>query len=89
VKSRSLTTFRKGFNMRTITDHNGTKWTVSIVSNVSLGSDETPEQIAVMTLLFKSNDTEILRETYKRELESFSDNELLEILNSNKKDETQ
>jgi hypothetical protein len=73
--------------MRTIIEHNGTKWTVSIVSNFSLGSDVTPEQISEMTLLFKSNDTEILQETCKRALENFPDEELLNLLHSSETDE--
>ena len=75
--------------MRTIIDQNGIKWTVTVISSLSVGSDKSPEQISEMTLLFKSNSTEIFRDICKQDLEAFSDNELLDILSLNEKDESQ
>jgi hypothetical protein len=68
--------------MRSIIDQNGTKWTVSIYGpQTKLGVDEV-ELVNDMTLLFESNSGESRhRRTAKRALDTFSDEELLYILN--------
>ena len=78
--------------MRSITDQNGTKWTVSIHgSGCSVGVDEISEHISVMTLAFVSNTGETrYRSTggspRENALEAMSDNELLDLLNNGDED---
>jgi hypothetical protein len=70
--------------MKSITDQNGTKWTVSIYgSKFSLSAGEPlSKQISVMTLLFESNSGETRhRRTGESPLEAISDKELLYLLN--------
>jgi hypothetical protein len=76
--------------MRTIIDQNGKKWAVSIYgSKYSLGVDELPEQISVMTLLFESDSGESRsRKTGECPLEAISEKELLEILNRDDESDT-
>jgi uncharacterized membrane protein len=78
--------------MRSITDQNGTKWTVSVYSSgFSLGE---PEHMSVITLSFEPDEGKTryrtaggsLRERSLRSLDAFSDGELLALLNNTDED---
>jgi len=76
--------------MRTIIDQNGIKWTVTVSgSKFSLGvGDSSSKQISIMTLKFEPSRGEVrLRTTGERPIETFSDDELLELLSLNENGE--
>jgi len=75
--------------MRSITDQNGTEWTVSIYGpKFSLAAGEPLSQcFSFMTLLFRSSTGETRdRRTGKCPLKAISDGELLKLLNENDED---
>jgi hypothetical protein len=69
--------------VRYIVDQSGIKWSVSIDGpGASLGDESLPEQISVITLLFKSSSGEVrYKSVGERPLESFSNDELIKLLN--------